>query len=102
MSTPETNADPKAAVAAKAPKKPVFATLVRGQTYCLGSKQKFEKGISKQVTDEEVAILKRDAIDEITVEGAREVRQKFRFTDAPIEANAPRERVRQRPAQSAE
>lgn len=62
-----------------------YATLVRGTSYYLGNK-KFAKGVSVPVSAKEEDILRKEAVDKVTVEGGAEDRQKFRFSDSPLKA----------------
>jgi len=65
------------------------ATLVRGETYYLGSKR-FERGKPVLVTLEEKAKLNRNAIDRVTVQESGgtsgEDRQKFVFKEVAVKA----------------
>lgn len=65
------------------------ATLVRGETYYLGSKR-FERGKPVLVTQEEKAKLNRNAIDRVTVQESGgtsgEDRQKFVFKEVAVKA----------------
>lgn len=65
------------------------ATLVRGETYYLGSKR-FERGKAVLVTPEEKAKLQRNAVDRVTVQESGgtsgEDRQKFTFKEVAAKA----------------
>lgn len=82
-----------------------YATLVRGETFMLAkTKKKFEKGVPKRVTSDEVEILEQ-AFDVVNVGGAEEAefenKPKFKFSNKLVDADEddggkPAARVRRR------
>lgn len=71
----------------------ITATLVRGQNYVLildggGRSKEFKKGVPVAVTEDEKAILERDAVDTVTLASGdgrlSEARSKFSFASMPV------------------
>lgn len=82
-----------------------YAKLVRGSVYYLGTKR-FERGVAQQVSEDQEAHLKDNAVDVVSFTDANgyvanEERQKFEFFDGETESGeaagegkAPRTRSR--------